>query len=56
VEKTNESRRDGTISHVRPTHAHLLTGLDITAELIRSRLNRKPAHSVMFATKTAWVG
>ena len=39
-----------------PTHAHLLTGLDINAELIRSRLERKPARSVTFATKTAWAG
>jgi hypothetical protein len=38
------------------THAQLLTGLEITAELILSRLNRKPAHSVTFATKTAWTG
>ena len=38
------------------THAQLLTGLEITAELIRSRLDRKPARSVMFASKTAWVG
>ncbi|SPF50303.1 RecA domain protein (modular protein) [Candidatus Sulfotelmatobacter kueseliae] len=39
-----------------PAHAHLLTGLDITAELIRSRIERKPARSVTFATKTAWAG
>jgi len=39
-----------------PTHAHLLTELNINAELIRSRLNRKPARSVTFATKTAWAG
>jgi hypothetical protein len=39
-----------------PTHAQLLTGLDITAELIRSRLDRKPARSVAFATKTTWAG
>jgi hypothetical protein len=39
-----------------PTHTRLLTGLDITAELVLSRLNRKPAHSVTFATKTAWAG
>jgi hypothetical protein len=38
-----------------PTHAQLLTGLDITAD-IRSRLERKPARSVMFASKTAWAG
>ena len=39
-----------------PAHAHLLTGLDVTAELIRSRLDRKPARPVAFATKTAWAG
>jgi len=39
-----------------PAHAHLLTGLDITAELIRSRIERKPARPVTFATKTAWAG
>jgi hypothetical protein len=37
-----------------PAHAHLLTELDFTAELIRSRLERKPARSITFATKTAW--
>ena len=41
---------------VSPTYTELLTGLDITAELIRSRLDRKPARSVMFATKTPWAG
>ena len=40
----------------QPTHAHLLTGLDITAKLICSRLERKPARAVTFATKTAWAG
>ena len=59
-EKWNESRRDGTASDARfivhPTHAQLLTGLNITAELIRSRLDRKPARSVAFATQTAWAG
>ncbi len=39
-----------------PSHAHLLTGLDINTELIRSRLDRKPARSITFATKTAWAG
>ncbi|HET6178569.1 MAG TPA: hypothetical protein VFE61_16680 [Candidatus Sulfotelmatobacter sp.] len=39
-----------------PAHTHLLTGLDITAELTRSRLDRKPTRSVTFATKTAWAG
>jgi hypothetical protein len=39
-----------------PPHAQLLTGLDITAELTRSRLERKPARSIAFTTKTAWAG
>ena len=41
-----------------PTHAQLLTGIEITAELLRSRLERKPARaaSVSFASKTAWAG
>jgi hypothetical protein len=39
-----------------PSHAHLLTGLDINTELIRSRIDRKPARSITFATKTAWAG
>ena len=38
-------------------HAQLLTGLDITAELMRSRLERKPSRSTAaFASKTAWAG
>jgi hypothetical protein len=39
-----------------PSHAHLLTGIEINAELVRSRLERKPARSVIFETKTAWAG
>jgi hypothetical protein len=39
-----------------PVHAQLFTGLNITAELVRSRLDRKSARSVAFATKTAWAG
>jgi recombination protein RecA len=67
--KGTQSRRDGThfggimsddalnILHIaHPTHTNLLTGLGINAELIRSRLDRKPAHSVTFETKTAWAG
>jgi hypothetical protein len=37
------------------SHAQLLTGLNINVE-IHSRLERKPACSVRFATKTAWAG
>ena len=39
-----------------PSHAHLLTALEIHAELIRSRLDRKPVRSIAFETKTAWAG
>ena len=39
-----------------PAHAHLLTGLNINVELTHSRLERKPARSVPFETKTAWAG
>ncbi len=38
------------------THTHLLSGLEIKVERIRSRFDRKPAHSVTFATQTAWTG
>jgi recombination protein RecA len=41
-----------------PTHAQLLTELEITAEIMRSRMDRKPARSagITFASKTAWAG
>jgi recombination protein RecA len=41
-----------------PTHAQLLTELEITAELVQSRLDRKPVRSaeITFASKTAWAG
>jgi hypothetical protein len=42
------------ISH--PAHANLLSGLEIHAELIRTRVERKSAHSVKFTTRTAWAG
>jgi len=48
---------EGDPRFAEPTHAHLLTGLDITAEVIRSRMERKPVHSISaFASKTAWAG
>ena len=40
----------------KPSHAQLLTGLEITAELVGSRLERKPPCSIRFASKTAWAG
>jgi hypothetical protein len=41
-----------------PAHAQLLTDLEITAELVQSRLKRKPVRSsgITFASKTAWAG
>jgi len=41
-----------------PTHAQLLTELEITAEIVRSRMDRKPVGSAeaVFAGKTAWAG
>jgi recombination protein RecA len=68
--RQNKSRRDGTLvqgdptffddapQSAPPTHTHLLTGLNINAELIRSRLERKPVRSasILFTSKTAWAG
>ena len=42
--------------NTRPAHAQFLTGLNMNADLIRSRLDRKPARSIVFETKTAWAG
>jgi len=59
-EEAMEGRKDGrpvgvpTEVHY-PHHAQLLTGFRINAEIC-SRLQRKPAHSITFATKTAWAG
>ncbi len=41
-----------------PAHAQLLRGLSINAELLRSRLERKPVRSVRasFNTKMSWAG
>ncbi|MGA9509678.1 MAG: hypothetical protein WBV55_13770 [Candidatus Sulfotelmatobacter sp.] len=41
-----------------PTHTQLLTNMEITAELVRSRLERKPVRSaeIIFTSKTAWAG
>jgi hypothetical protein len=39
----------------RPAHAELLTGLEIRAEVVRSRAERKPVQSAgAFSTQTAW--
>jgi len=41
---------------LKPAHAQLFVELEIHAELIRSRLDRKPARSITFETKSAWAG
>ncbi|HUO14792.1 MAG TPA: hypothetical protein VMX38_07390 [Verrucomicrobiae bacterium] len=38
------------------SHTELLTGMNIHAQLARSRLDRKPAQSITFESKTAWAG
>jgi len=40
------------------SHTQLLTELEITAEIVRSRMDRKPVRSaeITFASKTAWAG
>ncbi len=50
-----EGKGSDALQVANPSHAQLLTGLHIHAE-IRSRLERKPACAVRFATKTAWAG
>jgi hypothetical protein len=40
----------------KPACADLFCGLEIKIQLICSRLERKPAQSVGFASKTAWTG
>jgi recombination protein RecA len=41
-----------------PTHTQLLSELEITAEIVRSRMDRKPVRSaeITFTSKTAWAG
>jgi recombination protein RecA len=51
------SRQRMDAPFAEPAHAQLFTGLDISTELIRSRLERKPACSTAaFASTTAWAG
>jgi hypothetical protein len=56
--RKNNCNGESAVVHqyVHPSHTQLLTGLNITAELARSRLDRKPSRSIAFATKTAWAG
>jgi hypothetical protein len=53
-----EAPPQSTVVAQNPAHSQLLTKLEITARLDRSRLERKPARSasIAFASKTAWAG
>ena len=57
-EEAPEGRKKPALDFPYPAHAQLLTGLEITVELIRSRLERKPTCSTYaaFAGKAAWAG
>lgn len=56
VFSSNQFSKNPDARDWKPSHAHLFTELKIDAELIRSRLDRKPARSITFETKTAWAG
>jgi hypothetical protein len=50
-----QDSRDETSASEKPSHAELLTGIEVQIEVLRSRMERKPAKSVGdFTTKTAW--
>jgi hypothetical protein len=50
----NEDDHDGNL-RAKPSHAELLTGIEIHAEILHSRSERKPAQSASnFAIKSAW--
>jgi len=44
------------VPSTNPSHTQLMTELQVNAEQIRSRLDRKPSRSIAFETKTAWAG
>ena len=56
VLSSNQFSGDPATRDLRPAHAQLFTELKIDAELIRSRLDRKPARFITFETQTAWAG
>ena len=54
-EDSQDCPRDEVSASEKPLHAELLTGIEICAEIVRSRSERKPVQSVStFHTKTAW--
>jgi len=47
--------RDETSASEKPSHAELLTGIEVQIEVLRSRMERKPVKSVGdFTTKAVW--
>jgi len=52
----SSNRSDDESASSLPSHAQLLSGLEIHIELLRSRLERKPSQSVRFETQAAWAG
>jgi len=54
--KASEERNKNCLSDFELTHTNLLSGLEINVELVRSRLERKPAQSVVFETQAASTG
>ena len=50
-----QDSRDETSASEKPSHAELLTGIEVQIEVLRSRMERKPVKSVGdFTTKAAW--
>ena len=48
---------DDSCAEQRPSHTELLSGMEIHAEVLHSRTERKPVQSAStFSTKTAWTG
>jgi hypothetical protein len=50
-----QDSRDETSASEKPSHAELLTGIEVQIEVLRSRMERKPMKSVGdFTAKAAW--
>ena len=54
-ERRLRNDNESSAEEERPSHTELLSGIEIQAEVLRSRTERKPVQSVtVFTTKTAW--
>jgi hypothetical protein len=54
--RPGETPSEISCAHNFPAHTQLFEGLEIEGELLRSRLERKPARAVKFAVTTAKAG